>query len=259
MDTVHQTRVIELLIEHADAIFGPESSSILSAAALSRDNPAHRNESTSSSLLSKVPVVRSISFLERHRSRSREAAEPPGHSSLRHVAHEEIILPGFVPADSTRTPNSSLDLTDPLSLDEGLMLGLGLGGSADNDDLPDFLLPDDSVGSGSKAPRKLPGYLRTSTAAPKIFKSSLKDYHGLEGVDLNLLSSQDSETHSLTPSRSGKRSVTEQTATAGTGSTPSGSNSGVLHEAENSHHSLSVHTTTTVVKLVKMDVIRDGY
>lgn len=44
-----------------------------------------------------------------------------------------------------------------------------------DDDLPDFLLPDDSNKS-----RKLP-YFRTG-AAPKIIKASLKDYHGLEGV-----------------------------------------------------------------------------
>jgi hypothetical protein len=54
----------------------------------------------------------------------------------------------------------------------------GLLGATSDDDLPDFLLPDDS----SKI-RKLPGYLR-SGSAPKIFKSSLKDYHGLEGVRL---------------------------------------------------------------------------
>lgn len=52
----------------------------------------------------------------------------------------------------------------------------GLLGPTSDDDLPDFLLPDDS----SKT-RKLPGYLRTGSA-PKIFKASLKDYHGLEGV-----------------------------------------------------------------------------
>lgn len=52
----------------------------------------------------------------------------------------------------------------------------GLLGPASDDDLPDFLLPDDS-----NKTRKLPGYLRTGSA-PKIFKSSLKDYHGLEGV-----------------------------------------------------------------------------
>lgn len=56
------------------------------------------------------------------------------------------------------------------SVEEGLL------GPTSDDDLPDFLLPDDS----SKT-RKLPGYLR-SGSAPKIFKSSLKDYHGLEGV-----------------------------------------------------------------------------
>lgn len=179
VDTVHQTRVIELLIDHAEAIFGPAESLPTSSATGSKDNPAHRGTTEgSTSLLSKVPVVRSISFLEKHRSKSREIPDPPSH--LRHPA-EEVLLPGFV-ADSTRTPNTSLDL-DPLS-EEGL-LGLGSacggGSTSDNEDLPDFLLPDDSSSIG-RTPRKLPGYLRTATAAPKIFKSSLKDYHGLEGV-----------------------------------------------------------------------------
>jgi len=57
----------------------------------------------------------------------------------------------------------------------------GLLSPASDEDLPDFLLPDDS----SKT-RKLLGYLRTGSA-PKIFKSSLKDYHGLEGVNTTFL------------------------------------------------------------------------
>lgn len=60
--------------------------------------------------------------------------------------------------------------TFSLSVEEGLL------GPTSDDDLPDFLLPDDSAKT-----RKLPGYLRTGSA-PKIFKASLKDYHGLEGV-----------------------------------------------------------------------------
>ena len=48
--------------------------------------------------------------------------------------------------------------------------------AASDEDLPDFLLPDDS-----NKTRKLPIF-RTGSA-PKIFKSSLKDYHGLEGVN----------------------------------------------------------------------------
>ena len=95
---------------------------------------------------------------------------------------------------------------------------------ASDDDLPDFLLPDDS----SKT-RKLPGYLRTGSA-PKIFKSSLKDYHGLEGVRKNsytnfifeinkpysvfvqvnlcLLSSQDHEAP-VSPATRNKKSITD--------------------------------------------------
>ena len=137
----------------------------------------------------------------------------------------------------------------------------GLLGATSDDDLPDFLLPDDS----SKT-RKLPGYLR-SGSAPKIFKSSLKDYHGLEGVwnnisiklnystrfifkkfnfnwfqvDLNLLSSQDQEVHPITPTSRGKKSITESIAVA----------SGQLSEAEtlgSSHSSSAVQASSLVYK-----------
>jgi hypothetical protein len=172
VDTVHQTKVIELLIEHADIIFGPpdpastslmstsSSASAASAALMaSSSSPAHRssaqspkvadqqespavvapgssssssssstNTSTASSLLSKVPVVRSISFLEKHRSKSRDAADrdhaasnaatiistPADRRSQQHLAgelREEVLLPGFV---ADKTPNHSIDI-DPLS------------------------------------------------------------------------------------------------------------------------------------------------
>ena len=151
VDTVHQTKVIELLIEHADSIFGPppEPSSspivVVAAAATALPNssssPAHRSAqspkvelegttSSSSSLLSKVPVVRSISFLEKHRSKSRDAADrdhaTTGNAAATaiistpadrrshvgsHELREEVLLPGFV---ADKTPNNSLDI-DPLS------------------------------------------------------------------------------------------------------------------------------------------------
>ena len=150
VDTVHQTKVIELLIEHADSIFGPppepSSSPIVVVAAAtalpnSSSSPAHRSAqspkvelegttSSSSSLLSKVPVVRSISFLEKHRSKSRDAADrdhaTTGNAAATaiistpadrrshvgsHELREEVLLPGFV---ADKTPNNSLDI-DPLS------------------------------------------------------------------------------------------------------------------------------------------------
>lgn len=138
VDTVHQTKVIELLIEHADSIFGPPEPTSLVTAAVAATNvlpssPAHRSAqspkvdleiSTSSSLLSKVPVVRSISFLEKHRSKSRDAADrdhAAGNAAIistpadrrGHVGElrEEVLLPGFV---ADKTPNNSLDI-DPLS------------------------------------------------------------------------------------------------------------------------------------------------
>lgn len=151
VDTVHQTKVIELLIEHADTIFGPPdpTTSLMTtaiASALPGSSPAHRSSaqspkveletttssssssSTSTSLLSKVPVVRSISFLEKHRSKSRDAADrdhaannaatiistPADRRSQQHLAgelREEVLLPGFV---ADKTPNHSVDI-DPLS------------------------------------------------------------------------------------------------------------------------------------------------
>ncbi len=62
--------------------------------------------------------------------------------------------------------------------EESLGLGLTEDDGDEESDLPDFLLPDDS----SKTRKPLP-YFRTGTA-PKIYKASLKDYHGLEGVSL---------------------------------------------------------------------------
>lgn len=153
VDTVHQTKVIELLVGHADTIFGPpdpaltslmvatsSSSASASAALMTSSSPAHRlsaqspkvaeqqespavvapgsssssssTTSTASSLLSKVPVVRSISFLEKHRSKSRDAADrdhaasnaatiistPADRRSQQHLAgelREEVLLSGY--------------------------------------------------------------------------------------------------------------------------------------------------------------------
>ncbi|EFX81497.1 hypothetical protein DAPPUDRAFT_242369 [Daphnia pulex] len=215
VDTVHQTKVIELLVRHAETIFGPPdpastslmvapSSSSASAALMASSSPVHRSSaqspkvaeqqespavvapgsssssssttSTASSLLFKVPVVRSISFLEKHRSKSRDAAvsnaatiisTPADRRSQQYLAsehREEVLLSGYA-----RRQNFYL------VFEEGLL------GATSDDDLPDFLLPNDS----SKM-RKLPGYLR-SGSAPKIFKSSLKDYHGLEGLRLRII------------------------------------------------------------------------
>ena len=62
--------------------------------------------------------------------------------------------------------------------EESLGLGLTEDDGDEESDLPDFLLPDDS----SKTRKPLP-YFRTGTA-PKIYKASLKDDHGLDGVSL---------------------------------------------------------------------------
>jgi hypothetical protein len=153
VDTVHQTKVIELLVGHADTIFGPpdpaltslmvassSSSASASAALMTSSSPAHRlsaqspkvaeqqespavvapgsssssssTTSTASSLLSKVPVVRSISFLEKHCLKSRDAADrdhaasntatiistPADRRSQQHLAgelREEVLLSGY--------------------------------------------------------------------------------------------------------------------------------------------------------------------
>lgn len=143
VDTVHQTRVIELLIEHAESVFGPPESTaaVVAASAAAAAVSAHPRSpaaaiaianketleaqsllavaSSSSSLLSKVPVVRSISFLEKHRSKSRDndpgiVSTPADRRLLGLELREEVLLPGFV-ADSVKTPNSSLDIADPSS------------------------------------------------------------------------------------------------------------------------------------------------
>ena len=146
VDTVHQTRVIELLIEHAESVFGPPESTaaVVAASAAAAAVSAHprspaaaiaianketlevqsllavaSSSSSSSSLLSKVPVVRSISFLEKHRSKSRDndqgiVSTPADRRLLGLELREEVLLPGFV-ADSVKTPNTSLDIADPSS------------------------------------------------------------------------------------------------------------------------------------------------
>ena len=131
LDTVHQTKVIELLIEHVDSIFGPplepSSSSVVVVAATALPNSSSSSpalwsaqspkaelewfSSSSSSLLSKVPIVRPISFLEIRR-RTRPPATPADRRS--HVGpelREEVLLPGFV---ADKTPNNSLDIEPPV-------------------------------------------------------------------------------------------------------------------------------------------------
>ena len=65
----------------------------------------------------------------------------------------------------------------------------------ENEPIPDFLLPD-----YSQKVKKSP-LLNRATSPPKIIKSSLKNFSGLEGVRTTQLSAQDSVDHSHIKSR----------------------------------------------------------
>ena len=65
----------------------------------------------------------------------------------------------------------------------------------ENEPIPDFLLPD-----YSQKVKKSP-LLNRASSPPKIIKSSLKNFSGLEGVRTNQLSAQDSVDHTHKSSR----------------------------------------------------------
>ena len=90
---------------------------------------------------------------------------------LKHsVGKYEVSLDSIViKVNDVRHPSMALKINILIGIEDGIL------GPTSDEDLPDFLLPDDS-----NKTRKLP-YFQTGSA-PKIFKSSLKDYHGLEGV-----------------------------------------------------------------------------
>ena len=103
VDTVHQTKVIELLISNANEIFGLPDSLLREHGSTPRiPRLAKSEEITAASLLCKVPVVRSISFLEKHRKYRDNETIVSTPADRRPELREEVNLPGFV-ADS-KTP-----------------------------------------------------------------------------------------------------------------------------------------------------------
>jgi len=104
VDTVHQTKVIELLISNANEIFGLPDSLLREHGSTPRiPRLAKSEEITAASLLCKVPVVRSISFLEKHRKYRDNETIVSTPADRRPELREEVNLPGFV-ADS-KTPD----------------------------------------------------------------------------------------------------------------------------------------------------------
>jgi len=137
VDTVHQTRVVELLTRHATTIFGP-AESLLSGRG-----------------------------------------------------------PGWEGRRRGRQGNTGNNDTDR---QQGQELGIGSFSDDDQDNenepIPDFLLPDYSQ-KVKMSPRP-----NRASSPPKIIKSSLKNFSGLEGVRTTQLSAQDSVDHAHSkPSR----------------------------------------------------------
>ena len=112
VDTVHQTKVIELLISNANEIFGLSDLLLREHGSTPRiPRLAKSEEITATSLLCKVPVVRSISFLEKHRKYRDNETIISTPADRRSELREEVNLPGFV----TDTKMPGTDLVEPSS------------------------------------------------------------------------------------------------------------------------------------------------
>jgi len=135
VDTVHQTRVVELLTKHATTIFGPPE--LLLGGRGSGLEGRRRGRQTNS-----------------------------GNESERQTG-QELRIGSFSDEEQDN----------------------------ENEPIPDFLLPD-----YSQKVKKSP-LLNRATSPPKIIKSSLKNFSGLEGVRTTQLSAQDSVDHSHNKSR----------------------------------------------------------
>ena len=110
VDTVHQTRVIELLILHADDIFAlPES--LLRDTGAPVPAPTSPAAAAAASLLSRVPVVRSISFVEKHRKAHHRDSDAiiSTPADRRPELRPELNLPGFVADPKTQAHSDAAD------------------------------------------------------------------------------------------------------------------------------------------------------
>ncbi|KAK7791491.1 hypothetical protein R5R35_008846 [Gryllus longicercus] len=129
VDTIHQTRAIELLITHADEIFNPQEIVLARENSLKMLRSSTSNESSS--------LGRSFSFMDRKKPKDQDNTV-------------------YAPCDPSET--------NP--------------GNTSDDEVPYFL----SIDGPSKF--KTSPQLSHAIPTPKIFKGSLKDYQGLEGVSL---------------------------------------------------------------------------
>ena len=170
METPHQARVIELLSTYATDIFGPSESVIPKDYARYTSNhhhlPSRTEKSGATSRAGKSGIRPSRS--------SRDSDIISSQTERRgEVYSDEYSLPGLVAG--SRESNEDI---------------FGASVSDDDDDaepIPPFLLPD-----GSGKSKKSPLMARPSSPPPKIVKASLKNFSGLEGVTLGMLSTQDS-------------------------------------------------------------------
>jgi len=130
VDTVHQTRVVELLTKHATTVFGPPES-LMSGGG------------------------RGQGWEGRRRGRQGNS----GNNDTERQPGQELRIGSFSDEDQD---------------------------NENEQPIPDFLLPD-----YSQKVKKSP-LLNRASSPPKIIKSSLKNFSGLEGVRTNQLSAQDS-------------------------------------------------------------------
>jgi len=139
VDTVHQTRVVELLTKYATLVFGPAVS------VLPRDYGRYAS--------------------------NREASH-----GRKEEATEEVMIPGVV-LDGHHHMGPTQD-----ELHHG-----SVSDDEDPDPIPDFLLPD-----WSAKVKKSPLLKNRGSSPPKITKTPLKNFSGLEGVRPSFLATQDS-------------------------------------------------------------------
>ncbi|XP_065576671.1 rho GTPase-activating protein 45-like [Artemia franciscana] len=146
IDTVQQSRVIELLITHCDHIFGCEM-------------PQERLIKAKDEQKTVRTPKRSSSFNEKKKTKV-----------------EEVVLPGFV-VEKPKTSSSGFNESNS-GLDDQR------SSPSSEEDIIDYL--NDEAIPFRRSPKSLKG-----SQPPKIFRSSLRDYHGLEGGSLNLLGSEE--------------------------------------------------------------------
>ena len=172
METPHQARVIELLSTYATDIFGSSESVIPKDYARYTSNHHHpplrgggeKSGATARGGKSGIRPSRSSRDSDIVSSQTERRGE---------IYNDEFSLPGLVAG--SRESNEDI---------------FGASVSDDDDDadpIPPFLLPD-----GSGKSKKSPLMARPSSPPPKIVKASLKNFSGLEGVTLGMLSTQDS-------------------------------------------------------------------